>query len=68
MDITWLGHSCFQIRGKNVTVVTDPFSAEYGDTGRMSKSNASIITVSHNHPGHNLLRVFPVWVARHRAW
>ena len=55
MDITWLGHSCFQIRGKNVAVITDPFSAEYGDTGRMSKSNASIVTVSHNHPGHNFV-------------
>ena len=53
MDITWLGHSCFQLRGKNVTLVTDPFSTQYGDTTRLSKTNASIITVSHNHAGHN---------------
>ena len=53
MDITWLGHSCFQVRGKNVTLVTDPYSPQYGDTSRLSKTNASIVTVSHNSPGHN---------------
>ncbi|HEX6556682.1 MAG TPA: MBL fold metallo-hydrolase, partial [Ktedonobacteraceae bacterium] len=25
MEILWLGHSCFQLRGKNVTLITDPF-------------------------------------------
>lgn len=53
MDITWLGHSCFQLRGKNVTLVTDPFSPQHGDTATLSKTNASIVTVSHNHVGHN---------------
>ena len=59
MDITWLGHSCFQVRGKNVTLVTDPFSPQYGDTARLSKTNASIITISHNHPGHNHVEGIP---------
>ncbi len=53
MEITWLGHSCFQLRGKNVTVVTDPFTPEQGEEARFGKTNASIITVSHNHTGHN---------------
>lgn len=57
MDISWLGHSCFQLRGKNVIVVTDPLppqqEAPQGEPSRLSKINASIITVSHNHPGHN---------------
>ncbi len=59
MDITWLGHSCFQVRGKNVTLVTDPFSPQYGDTAQLSKTNASIVTISHNHPGHNYVEGIP---------
>ena len=25
MDITWLGHACFRLKGSGLTVVTDPF-------------------------------------------
>ncbi len=51
MEITWLGHSCFRLRGKDVTVVTDPFGPQIGYTlGRVS---AQIVTISHDHPGHN---------------
>jgi L-ascorbate metabolism protein UlaG (beta-lactamase superfamily) len=53
MEISWLGHSCFQLRGKNVVLITDPFASSQGDTSRLSKPNTSIVTVSHNHPGHN---------------
>ena len=51
MEITWLGHSCFRLRGKEVTVLTDPFGPQLGYTlGRVS---AQIVTISHDHPGHN---------------
>jgi L-ascorbate metabolism protein UlaG (beta-lactamase superfamily) len=57
MEISWLGHSCFQLRGKNVVLITDPFSPQQTssqeETSRLSKVNASIVTISHNHPGHN---------------
>lgn len=53
MEISWLGHACFQLRGKNVILVTDPFTPQPGEATRLSKINASIVTVSHNHPGHN---------------
>jgi L-ascorbate metabolism protein UlaG (beta-lactamase superfamily) len=53
MEISWLGHSCFQLRGKHVTLVTDPFSPQQGSSLRLGKINASIVTISHNHPGHN---------------
>jgi L-ascorbate metabolism protein UlaG (beta-lactamase superfamily) len=57
MDISWLGHSCFLLRGKNVTLVTDPFSPQTGHSQaeplRLGKIIASIVTISHNHPGHN---------------
>src|SRR6266481_8200523 len=51
MEISWLGHSCFQLRGKNVTLITDPFSPQLGHS--LGKINAPIVTISHNHPGHN---------------
>jgi len=57
MEISWFGHSCFQLRGKNVTLITDPFSPQTGDSSRdasnLGKVSATIVTISHNHPGHN---------------
>ncbi|MBI2303620.1 MAG: MBL fold metallo-hydrolase [Chloroflexi bacterium] len=53
MDITWLGHSCFRIRGRDVTIVSDPFPPNLGyPLGRLS---ADIVTVSHGHPNHSYL-------------
>jgi L-ascorbate metabolism protein UlaG (beta-lactamase superfamily) len=57
MEISWFGHSCFQLRGKSVTLITDPFSPQAGisagDASRLGKASASIVTISHDHPGHN---------------
>ena len=51
MEIAWLGHSCFRLKGKEATVVTDPCSQELGYT--LGKVSANIVTVSHQHTGHN---------------
>lgn len=52
MDIVHIGHSCFKIRGKQATLVTDPFSPEF--TGlKFPKIEADIVTISHNHEDHN---------------
>ena len=51
MDISWLGHSCFRIRGSYVTVITDPYSPDLGYS--LGEPDAGIVTVSHNHPGHS---------------
>ena len=53
MEITWLGHSCFRIKGKEVVVVTDPCSPDTGYT--LTKVQADLVTISHNHPGHAYL-------------
>lgn len=50
MEITWLGHACFRIKGKNATIITDPFSPDLGYT--LGKLSADVVTVSHQHPGH----------------
>jgi L-ascorbate metabolism protein UlaG (beta-lactamase superfamily) len=50
MEITWLGHSCFRMRGRDATVVTDPCDKSTGYN--ISRPNADIVTVSHDHPAH----------------
>jgi L-ascorbate metabolism protein UlaG (beta-lactamase superfamily) len=51
MEITWLGHSCFRLRGRDAAVVTDPCSK---DTGyNIGRPAADIVTVSHDHPAHS---------------
>jgi len=51
MDITWLGHSCFLIKGKEQTVVTDPCHPDLGY--RLGEPEADIVTLSHSHAGHS---------------
>lgn len=51
MEITWLGHSCFKIKGASLVLITDPYSSDIGFA--FSKTKADIVTVSHNHFDHN---------------
>lgn len=51
MEIVWLGHSCFRIRGKDITIVTDPFDRSSGYT--LGKLTADVVTVSHFAPDHS---------------
>jgi L-ascorbate metabolism protein UlaG (beta-lactamase superfamily) len=53
MEITWLGYSCFKLKGKNTTVITDPCPPSLGYT--LGQQTARIVTVSHNHPDHNYI-------------
>jgi L-ascorbate metabolism protein UlaG (beta-lactamase superfamily) len=54
MEISWLGHSCFRIRGSQATVITDPYSPDVGYS--LGKPKARIVTVSHQHPGHSYVQ------------
>jgi len=51
MQITYLGHSSFKIKGKKRTVVTDPFDKSVGFA--MPSVKADIVTVSHSHKDHS---------------
>jgi len=51
MEITYLGQSCFKIRSKQASVITDPYSPETGYD--LSKAASDIVTISHSHPDHN---------------
>jgi len=48
VEITWLGRSCFQLKGKEAIVLTDPFEGL-----REGSLEADIVTLSHEHPGHS---------------
>ncbi len=54
MDINWLGHSCFRVRGGHVTVITDPYPPDLGYS--LGKPTARIVTVSHEHSGHSYVQ------------
>ncbi len=55
MDISWLGHSCFRIKGRQgIVIITDPYSPSLGYS--LGKPSARIVTVSHQHPGHSYVQ------------
>lgn len=51
MIVTYYGHSSFKLKGKNGTVVTDPFTSSIGF--EFPNVSADIVTVSHDHQDHN---------------
>jgi len=55
MELTWLGHSCFRLRGKEATLLTDPPSPATGYSLARS-TTADIVTISHDHAGHNYVK------------
>lgn len=55
VKVTWQGHACFELKGKNVTIVTDPFK---GVGIPEPKAAADIVLCSHTHQDHN--NVMPV--------
>ncbi len=54
MEITWLGQSCFRIRGREAAIVTDPCPPSSGYT--IGKPTANIVTVSHGHENHSYVK------------
>jgi L-ascorbate metabolism protein UlaG (beta-lactamase superfamily) len=55
MDIIWYGHSCFRIKNRNLTLVTDPYDPQMVGL-KLPKLEADIVTISHNHADHNFIQ------------
>ncbi len=55
MDILPLGHSSFKLRGKTVTLVTDPFDSTFTGLKFPKHTACDIVTVSHEHKDHNAI-------------
>lgn len=45
MEVTWYGRTCIRLRGKDAVVVTDPYQAVVGPTGR--GITGDVVTISH---------------------
>jgi len=51
MEITFIGHSCFKIKDKDVTLVIDPYDPKIGY--KLPKLECDILLSTHNHPDHH---------------
>jgi L-ascorbate metabolism protein UlaG (beta-lactamase superfamily) len=51
VDLSWLGHACFRLRGRDVTILTDPYEGNGWGYPPLSIS-ADVVTVSNDHPHH----------------
>lgn len=51
MDISWFGLSCFRLRDRTASVVTDPYGKNLGLL--LPRVRADVITISHADAGHN---------------
>ncbi|HLI25971.1 MAG TPA: MBL fold metallo-hydrolase [Chloroflexota bacterium] len=55
MELSWIGHACFRLRGRDLTIVTDPVPPTLGyGTARVP---ADVVTVSHPEPNHCALEL-----------
>ena len=54
MDMTWLGHACFRMRGREGIVLTDPPDPKSGHAS--PRTEAGLVTMSHEHAGHASLK------------
>ncbi len=55
MDVTWLGHGCFRLRGRGAAAVTDPYPPSIGL--KLQRLDGNLVTVSHEHENHNYTQV-----------
>lgn len=53
MTITYYGHSCFRVKGKNGTVIFDPYSSAVG--WPLPTLSADVVVSSHDHFDHNAI-------------
>lgn len=56
MEITYIGHSSFKLKGKSAVVATDPYDEKMVGL-KFPKIEADIVTVSHQHEDHNNIQV-----------
>ncbi|MFH1971815.1 MAG: MBL fold metallo-hydrolase [Patescibacteria group bacterium] len=56
MDIFYLGHSSFKLKGKYGSVITDPFDPKKVGL-KYSSNEADIVSISHEHEDHNAVSV-----------
>lgn len=53
MDLYWYGQACFKIKGKNATVVIDPYDADFTGLKLPKNLSSDVVLVTHGHEDHN---------------
>jgi len=59
MDIYWYGQSFFKLKGKNATVLIDPFQPEMVGLKLPKDLATDIVLRTHDHPDHNNIAAIP---------
>ncbi|MDP3733038.1 MAG: MBL fold metallo-hydrolase, partial [Candidatus Daviesbacteria bacterium] len=57
MDIYWLGQACFKLKGKNATVVIDPYDPDFTGLKLPKDLQADVVLTTHDHNDHNNVSV-----------
>ena len=57
MKITWIGHACFLVEGRDVRVMTDPYDEHI--PYKAPSFPTDVVTVSHEHSDHNAVDRVP---------
>lgn len=52
MELTYIGHSCFKIKTKDLTLVIDPYDPKKVGYN-LPKMSADVVLITHNHFDHN---------------
>lgn len=55
MDIYWLGQACVKLKGKNATVLIDPYDPQMVGLKLPKDLAADMVLVTHNHPDHSFI-------------
>lgn len=56
MDIYWYGQACFKLKGKNATVIIDPFNSDFTGLKLPRDLSADVVLSTHDHKDHNNVR------------
>lgn len=57
MDIYWYGQSCFKLKGKNASVVIDPFYPDFTGLTLPRDLSADVVLSTHEHGDHSNVTV-----------
>ncbi len=55
MDLYWYGQACFKIKGKNTTVLIDPFDPSYTGLKLPKDLQSDVVLSTHDHKDHNFV-------------
>ncbi len=55
MDIYWYGQACFKLKGKNASVVIDPYDPDFTGLKLPKDLQSDVVLTTHNHQDHNFV-------------